>query len=441
MKKILFLFLLSVSVGFAQNGLKFAELAKRLDPYFDKALITDIQKQLPQGSDYTIWGWDVGDYSGDGYNDVAMSVRVAADRSKELQVFLFVDIDGFLTKVGHYYYEFVEIPLEIGVVIKENTCYVTKKLKQHNWKMIGYSFENGALFKIDEFTTERIGDLTKETYFNYRNLRNTYKFLKTKSGEETFFRDYLSIPSYPRGILIYEGYQSETFVNFIDFVPEGAYYWDGERDASYYVNSAHDNDYLYFTLTVFDESIIKQNCDTCVTDYFEVWIDTNTPLEGNDRFTRINENQLEFKTNPESGIFCFKVYPGNFLDIKPYVKVSTTDELVPLQKMEAKNIRAASNIFDDGFIVKFKIPFMVLGFPTNPVQEGEVFELGCSVIYKDIDNQYRSDEITQLATSDFNSNDPTTYGSLLIVPYNSWYGESNNIYTDDILRNLLEYGF
>ena len=91
-KKILLLFILIVTSGFtanSQSGMTFNELEQRLQPYFADALINDVRLQLPQGSSYRIWGWDVGDFSGDGFNDVAVSVKLAQDRKKNIQVFLF----------------------------------------------------------------------------------------------------------------------------------------------------------------------------------------------------------------------------------------------------------------------------------------------------------------------------------------------------------------
>ncbi|GAB1372733.1 hypothetical protein MASR1M45_27960 [Candidatus Kapaibacterium sp.] len=149
LKNLLFcliLLLLSINLN-AQSGVKFPELVKRLDPYFDSSLIEDVRLQLPQGSDFNIWGYDVGDYSGDGYNDLALTLRLSGDRSRKMYLYLFVDIDGFLTKVGQFTYEFLELPLEIGVVIRDDKAIVTKKNKQYDWTMDAFTFDNGALTK------------------------------------------------------------------------------------------------------------------------------------------------------------------------------------------------------------------------------------------------------------------------------------------------------
>ena len=106
----------------AQSGMSFADLSLKLAPYFDAALIADLEAAMPQGADYRVWGWDVGDFTGDGYNDVAFSINVLGTRRKECIAFLFADLEGFLVNVAQYNVPWVSIPLEVGVVIKDNTC-------------------------------------------------------------------------------------------------------------------------------------------------------------------------------------------------------------------------------------------------------------------------------------------------------------------------------
>jgi len=97
---LMFFVLLFVSESMSQAGMRFEELSKRLEKYYAEPLINDIKMQLPQGTDYRIWGWDVGDFSGDSYNDLALSVKLIGDKRKTNYVFLFVDLDGYMTKVA-----------------------------------------------------------------------------------------------------------------------------------------------------------------------------------------------------------------------------------------------------------------------------------------------------------------------------------------------------
>ncbi len=84
---------------------------------------------------------------------------------------------------------------------------------------------------------------------------------------------------------------------------------------------------------------------------------------------------------------------------------------------------------------------MIFGFEAAPLEESKWTEFGCTIVYHDIDNEYRPEEETQISTSNFDSSNPMTYGSLLLIPQNKWYGEAENIYADDILKILFEQGF
>jgi hypothetical protein len=436
---ILFFSLFPVLV-FSQSGIKFLEFAKRLEPYYDNSLITDIKNQLPQGDDFTIWGYDVGDFSGDGNNDVAMAVRLAGDNTKNMQVYLFTDIDGFLKKVGQFDYKFLDLPLEIGVVIKRNACYITQKYMQFNWDVDGYVYDNGNISQLDKFSTRKIGNITYESSKNYLNLRAAQKYILTKNNQELFYRDYMMIPSYSRGRTIYKGIQANLFTDYVDYVNVGAFWWKGTKDCSFKISSSYDDEYLYYTINVNDDAVVIQYCDTCIADYIDVWFDVNQYIDA-DRFTKKNGDKIDFRNKTDKGIFRISVYPGNFLDLEPIVKVSTTNDLTSEQKFEAKNIKAISNLKAGGYIVKFRIPFSLLGIDLNIISKNKIYEIGNTIIVTDYDNEFRPEEKTEIATSVFKVGDPSTYSVLMLIPDNIWFGNSSNIFSDEILKNLLENGF
>jgi len=437
---VVIIFALVNNFAYSQSGIKFSELARRLESYFNKEMILDLQKEFPQGSDYTIWGWDVGDFSGDGVPDAAFSVRVAGQRGRIMQVYLFVDIDGYFVKAGQFPYEYVELPLEVGVVIRDNACYITQKSKQFNWLIRGYRFDNGALILLDEFTTQRIANLTYESYRNYQNLQNTDKFLETTTGKTRFFAEYSVIPSYRRGRQIYKGYHSEVLVDNINYVPKDAFWWSGSHDLSYKVSSAFDEEYLYMTVKVRDDYVVPQHCDTCICDYVEVWFNMNIPNGGN-RFSKISESKVTFRDSLDGGIYCFTIYPGNYLDRTATVKVSTTDDLEAYQKIAARDILAVSDVSDSSYVVRFKIPFAFFGLQGNPIEQGKFIEYGCTVSVHDYDNEFRPEEYTRKNSSVFNPQNPSTYGLIVLVPDDKWYGSASNIHLEEILKTLVEYGF
>jgi hypothetical protein len=381
-------------------------------------------------------------FRGDGYNDVALSLKLASDRKKNIQVYLFTDIDGYLTKVGQFNYRYVELPLEIGVVIRNNAVFVTKKNKQYDWLIRGYRYKNGTLSLYDEYFTRRIKNLTYEKYINYQTMKHTEKYFSTFKEDVKLYADFLAIPSYNRGRTVFEGYPRETVVDYVDYAIKGAYYWEGRKDASFSVSSAYDEKYIYMTVNIKDDIHTVQYCDTCPADFIEVWFDVNPPEYETDRFVLENEKKVKFRDKVTSGIFSFRVYPGDFREDVAYVKeVATTDRLYNFQKKSATAIRAIADLTDEGYIVKFKIPFIMFGYDTPPVDPDNFSEFGCTVVFHDIDNEFRPEEETQIASSLFDESDPSTYGSLLFIPNSNWFGEMENIYIDEIEKTLTEMGF
>lgn len=444
MKKIILLILILIAGSLrlhAQAGMDFGELARKLDPYFDIALINDIKQQLPQGSDYKIWGWDVGDFSGDGRFDVAFTVRVATGEKRTMQVYMFVDISGYLIKVGQFPYKYVEVPLEIGVMIKYNGCFITKKNEKYNWLIRGYRFDRGSLIMLDEYTTRRIGRYTYQAYRNFQNLQNIEKYFVTLSGKEKFYLDFLTIPSYPRGQKIYQGYYANAFSNNIDYVYKGAYDWKGDHDASFLVSSAYDDQNLYMTIDVTDDKIVHQLCDTCIADHIELWLDVTPPPADGNRLVKTDGKLIDYRKSADTGIYRFTIYPGDFLEKKAFIQLISTDDFKTVQKISAHGIKAISNITEKGYIVKIKIPFPVLGYQMPPLYKDKPTEFGCTVVVHDFDNKFREYEKTEIATSQFSSINPSTYGSLLLFPDNQRYGHADNIFKDEILKHLIEYGF
>ncbi len=444
MKKLFLLplfFILFSSLAFSQSGMKFAELAKRLEPHFNKEMILDVEKNLPQGGDYSVWGWDVGDYSGDGIKDAAFSVRVASQKGRTMQVYLFVDIDGYFVKAGQFTYEFVDIPLEIGVVIRNNSCYITQKNKLYDWLIRGYRFDSGSLIHLDEFTTKRVNNYTNESYRNFESLKNTEKFLDTRSGRVDFFADYTAIPCYNRGRLIYKGFENEVYVDDINYVPKGAFYYTGAKDLSFVVSSAYDVENLYMTIKVKDDAIVPQYCDTCIADHVEVWFDMTPNKKNKNKFSNISDDVDNLSSQIDSGVYCFTFSPGNFQDIDPSVQISSSDDLEAYQKIASRNVVCVADLADSSYIIKFKIPFILFGIEGDPIGSGEPVEYGATVVVYDYDNEFRPEELTKMTSSVFDPKRRSSYGSILLIPEKKWYGESANIYQGDILKTLVEYGY
>lgn len=437
------LFLINAIPSLSQSGMNFKELSKKLEEYYAPELIDDIKSELPEGGGYSIWGWDVGDFSGDGYYDLAFSVKFHNDKSKKVQVFLFIDSEGFLTKVGQYQYDYFEMPLEIGVSIKDNTCYVTKKRKLFDWVIKGYRFINGDLIQLDNFETYRIDPYTYEQYRNYQTCETREKYLLTKNNEVVFQTNYITIPAYERGRMMYHGFANYVSTTFPEFVFEGAFYHKSDEDGGYSVKSNYDNENLYFTINITDDEVVPTRCDTCKGDNIELWFDFYPLITSSNRLVKeISPKKLDIRTEPDSGIYSIAVSPGDFMNIMPSViRIKTTDSVNIDQKASANKIKIVSSLYDGGYKLKVKIPLEIFNVDLTPETDKEFTGIGFSLVVNDIDNEFRADEMSRIASSKFTPNIPVTFGEMVFVPSKAWYGESNNIYHDSILKVLEEYGF
>ncbi|MDW8219562.1 MAG: sugar-binding protein [Bacteroidota bacterium] len=422
----------------AQSGLTFEQIQEKLKPYFADELIGDLKDQLPRGVQYRIWGWDVGDFSGDGAPDLVMSIRLNNDKGRNVRVYLFADIDGYLTRVGTFPYTFVENPIEVGVLIKDNGCFVIEKAQDFDWTITGYRLDNGSLVVLDSFRTERVRTMTHESYRNFQTLSGYEKYRDTRTNDELFYSDFLCIPSYPRGKYIYKGFAANATSTSVKYISKGAYYWSGADDLSFSVRSAHNDQYLYFLVKITDDVVIPEQKEGVPHDKVEIWLDMSNV---SNRFIKKRGKTENFRTRAEGGIFAFSVRPGNFADKKPSVRTSAVDVLTESQKQALQQVKVASTLWDKGYIVKIRIPFQLLGFVSAPVEEGKIVEYGCTVVVRDIDNEFRPEEETFLATSKFDNSNPSSYGALLLMPHSLVYGEVRNIYADAIAERLHDIGF
>ncbi len=426
----------------AQSGMEFSDFKRKIEPYFAEELIEDLRNTMPQGAQYRIWGWDVGDFSGDGFYDIAFSVNILGTRKRECVVYLFIDNDGFLVNIARYPLQYVDLPLEVGVVIKEGACFVTQKRKSEAWSIKGYQYRDGAVVHFDEFVSDRMESYGHESYRNYRDLETKERFVGPKN-DLAFETSYLTIPCYRRGRQVYAGYASDVTVGQIANVHDGAFYWTGPEDGSFTAKTVFDDDYLYLRIDVRDSTVVTGWCDTCAADRFEIWVDATPPdpKSGSRYVLQDGDGRLKFRTESDSGLYAFSIRIGDFADVRPTIKVRTTDDLEPQQQEAVSSVRVVTALRSDGYVIKVRIPFVLLGYDRVPVDETFITELGCTLALYDVDNEFRPEEASLIATSPIGVLNPASYGAIRFVPDTKWYGETTNIYVDAVMSYLRDLGF
>lgn len=419
-----------------------ADMKEKLTKYFADELLADVEKAMPKGSPYRIWGWDVGDFTGDGYNDLALSVYTVGSRKKECTVHMFADIDGFLTDVANFTVGFVDLPLEVGVVIKDTSCFIARKRKEDDWGMKGYRFVAGSVVLVDEFNSNKVLGYPHEDYRNYVTLDTREQFTDAKD-RVLYQADYLTIPCYERGRMLYAGIYNEVGVGSIRHVLNGAYWWKGPDDASFTTRFVYDADNIYVRVNVVDSTVVTGWCDTCPADRIEIWFEVNDrdDKEYSRTITKISRRGISTRNEVDSDVYALAVKIGDFTDIPPTVKVKVAGRLDSLQHAALESVRVVTVQSAEGYVVKLKIPIELLGFDHMPVDPEKLTEYGCTVVLYDVDNEFRPEETTAIATSPLTPLDPSSYGAIRFVPPQKWYGETRNIFTDGVMSTLRELGF
>jgi len=423
----------------AQNAITFDSLAKRIDPFFAAELVQDLKDALPQ-SPYDVWGYDVGDYSGDGANDIAIVIRQRNDTKRKMGVYFFIDDEGILRLVKQALVDFVELPIEVGVAIADGSAHMTHKLKEFNWEIYGYRYRDGVVMMVDKFTTERQGLMTYESYRNFQTLEGYERYLNTNEGDILFRSDFMTTPSYGRGRDVSSGYQTTTVAKMTRYIMQGSYYWQDEKDLTLDVRSAYDREYLYFNILVHDDHVVPAGLNGVDTtaDRLELWFDMYSL---GDRF-RVGRRTRDFRMKTDSNIYAMNISLGDFIDQQSAVKLSSSNTLDEKQLNAIKAIKSVAMQADSGYTVKLRIPWPLFGFETAPLEDEDVMQFGLNVVVHDVDNPYRPEEVTSITTSqNFDRMKPATFGSLVLIPGSKYYGESTNIFLGELKERLKEVGY
>jgi hypothetical protein len=437
-----FIFFELYEAGFAQTGMTVPEFKAKLMKYFNEEMIEDVFKKLPQNIRYTVWGWDVGDFSGDDYPDLAFSIKVLGETRKVTYVYLFVDIEGYLELVFVEPFDYFELPLEIGISIRNKKCSITQKRQNDFWVIKSYTFDNGVIYLAEEYTSQNYYGYGLESTINYIRNQCNYKIESLSKEPLSFNASYFFIPSHPRNKYVYKGYPYITKVDKANFTIKGSYYWYGEDDASFEVKSSYDDSFLYFTMTITDDYFIPKECDSCAGDKVILWFDFqpfSSPLK---RMFKQSGSKIILRDKPDGSIYRIDLNLGNLLDKFPFVESINSSE--PLDEDQVKSIEKIKVFFSTQagkYVLKFRIPFTLFGYQGVPLNGDEPVYIGFNVVYVDVDNEFRQNEATMITNSVFNEVKPCTFGELVLVPDLQKFSYAKNIYLDSLLHLLEDFGF
>ncbi len=429
---------------YAQQGMTREEFYRKLESYFDRELIGDLNKAFPSAEELTFYSWDAGDFSGDGNYDLACVVRHRAEKGKRLRVYLFVDIDGFLTQIAAKDFRFIELPIEVGVVIRYGVCYITEKLQQFNWRYTGYRFDGFALIQTTVFQTRRVGSYTQQQVLDYARLQRSERWSITQSGNLELERRCGIVPLYPRRKPLSHGYQRRVWLTSVDYVLRGSYYWQGPQDCSFSIAGAYDSTFVYLSLAVRDDAVVTGYCDTCAADRVELWFDlfkSDTGLPSI-ALRRVKRGYV-LRTRPDAPMVGLGISLGDFEQKPASVKLLVSDSslLTRLRLRTLPDVVALSERDSSrGYIVRIRIPWLLLSSDFVPT-ESSTQAIGFLAFVTDVDNEFRPEEATVIANAMYNDGVIATEGELVVLPAGALLGSVEYVHADLIVGQLRRRGF
>ena len=286
----------------AQEGMTFDELAPKLAEAFNADMISDVRAQLPDPGTYKIWGFDAGDYSGDGYPDCALSIQIHGEGGRHLHIYFFVDDEGVMKNVGEETRTYLQLPIEVGVNINDGVCSVVAKNNDKRWEIVSYYFRYGEFMVADSFSRDFRNPIAIERTRNFLHMEGTDRYYNFENDSNYVLSNYLSFPCYHRGSLPYVNTPTIVSDTSSRFVIGGSYYWTGARDCSFSTQTAYDDDFLYFLVRVTDDRVITYSKTPANNDYVDIWLDAALT---NRIATRRADSSLVFRTRTDSNLFHF----------------------------------------------------------------------------------------------------------------------------------------
>jgi hypothetical protein len=132
----------------AQDDMDFEEFMGMMSETMTDQQLDELSYKLPWN--IKVVGYGYGDFSGDGKDDIVLSV-IEKDKtpSKSVDVYFFENIDNTTyKKIKKKNYKWYEIPLEVAFLMKEGKCYVTSR-DDNSWYFAGYEIKEEKLVAAD----------------------------------------------------------------------------------------------------------------------------------------------------------------------------------------------------------------------------------------------------------------------------------------------------
>jgi hypothetical protein len=139
----------------AQDDMDFEEFMGMMSETMTSTQLDELSYLVPWN--IRVLGYAVGDFSGDGVDDIVLSI-FDKDKtpSKSTDVYFFKSIEGDKFKrVKKKNYKWYEVTLEVAFLVKEGKCFVTNR-DDNSWYFTGFEIKDDKLVQaeVEKFPIE-----------------------------------------------------------------------------------------------------------------------------------------------------------------------------------------------------------------------------------------------------------------------------------------------
>jgi len=139
----------------AQDDMDFEEFMGMMSETMTENQLNELSYLVPWN--VRVLGYAVGDFSGDGVDDIVLSI-FDKDKtpSKSTDVYFFKSIEGDKFKrVKKKNYKWYEVTLEVAFLVKEGKCFVTNR-DDNSWYFTGFEIKDDKLVQaeVEKFPIE-----------------------------------------------------------------------------------------------------------------------------------------------------------------------------------------------------------------------------------------------------------------------------------------------
>jgi hypothetical protein len=388
----------------AADSLEYSLFAKQLRKRFSEEQVRSIIAKLPEGC--RVFGFDIGDYSGDKKDDLVLSARGDENLKREIGVYFYLNRGERFELVKYILKKYLSEAVEIGFSIDQGICTVTQKTGEYHWQISGYRIDDFIFHQVTAWETQRLrhgggfSGIGHETTINYSSFRSSELYYRSSDVKQLLKSEYFSFPLYPEGLRLPRSIPETIGDSSSQSIVRGSSSWFGPDDASFFISGRFDSSFVRIVLTVNDDKLLSSDSlERC--DFLALCFD----VSGKQKV----DNTGAVRRSPDEGILSVILRMGDGASAKPKLSLDAATS-IDVEKLFWKIQSSVDQSVLGTSIVELRIPAELFA---SCINNGSC---GFSALYHDIDNADKPEWTTDISTGGlFDPDRPDTYGKLLFV--------------------------